>query len=136
MANRVDPNEVKDIIDTSISEASIEAYITAANLTVTAFLGDSVLTAPQLKEIERWLTAHLIACSRQREISDEAAGEAKVSYVTEYSMFGKGLDATLYGQQVKMLDTTGTLAADLGAAALKSASIYAVTSFDDDEYET
>ena len=129
MAYRVDPDEVKDIIETDMSDAAIEAYIAGANVTITALLGDADLTAAQLKEIERWLTAHLMACSRERQVREETAGGARIAYFSEYSMVGKGLDATLYGQQVKLLDTTGTLA--LSTVAKLPVSVYAVTSFDE-----
>lgn len=130
MANRVDANEVKEIIDTALGESTIEAFITAANVIVTSLLGSSGLGTAHLKEIERWLTAHLISCARDRTVRTEQAGQASITYETQ--PLGKGLDASLYGQQVKLLDTTGILAAEIGAAALKSASIYAITSFDTD----
>lgn len=125
MANRVTSTEVQEIIETDLSPLTINTYISAANLTVSAFLGSStVLSAAQLKEIERWLTAHLMASTRVRQAQDEKAGEASIKYQGKTEM---GLDGTLYGQQVKLLDTTGTLAAKLGK---KKASTFAVTSFD------
>ena len=133
MANRVQPEEVKEIIDTDIDSKAVDSYIRAANITVTSLLSDSDLTDQQLKEIERWLTAHLIACTRQREKDEEAAGDARVSYVAMTAMYGKGLDATLYGQQVKVLVTTGTLATYAGAAVKLPISMYAITSFDDED---
>lgn len=128
MTVRVSAEEVKEIIDTSLSDSAIEAFIGAANLTVTSLLGTSTaLSSDQLREIERWFSAHLIACSRERQIDKEGVGQATVSYSGKTDM---GLDATLYGQQVKIMDTTGILASQVGK---RSASIYAVTSFDDDE---
>lgn len=128
MAVRVEAADVKEILDTSLTDATIETFISAASMTVSKYLdGVSSLTALQLKEIERWLAAHLIACSREKQVKSEAAGDASVSY---QGVTGSGLDATLYGQQVKLLDTSGILAAQVGRRA---ASIYAVTSFDDAE---
>lgn len=123
---RVLASEVKEILDTDLSGAALEAFIVAANLTVTDLLGSStVLSSSQLKEIERWFTAHLVACTREQQAkSEKVAGEASITYQGET---GKGLDSTFYGQQVKILDTSGVLAASLGK---KKASIYAVTSFD------
>lgn len=125
MAHRVLPAEVKEIINTSLSEPTITSFIDGANLTVTALLGDStVLSTAQLKQIELWYTAHLIACTRERQVHSRKAGQATDVYE---GTTGKGLDATMYGQVCKALDTTGVLAADSGK---KVATIYAITSFE------
>jgi hypothetical protein len=126
MANRVTPEEVKEIIDTTVSESSIEAFITAANATINALLGSSSLTVVQLREIERWLTAHLITCAKERTIRSETAGQADITYETQ--PLGKGLDASLYGQQVRLLDTTGILASV--AVGMQKVSMYTITSFE------
>jgi hypothetical protein len=127
MAYRVNPEEVKEIIETNVPDTAIEAYIAGADAIVTGLLVGLGMPDALLKEIERWLTAHLIACSRDRQVREEVAGGARISYFSEYSMVGKGLDATLYGQQAKILDTTGTLA--MSTVAKLPASVYAVTSF-------
>ena len=125
MANRVTVAEVKEIIETSMTDGDITAFTTAANLTVTDLLGDSiVLSSDQLKEIERWLTAHLIASTRERMALTEGAGGAEITYTGEW---GSGLSSTPYGQMVMMLDTTG----GLKSLDKKRASILAVTSFDE-----
>jgi len=54
----------------------------------------------------------------------EQVGDAKVEYIGK---FGMGLDSTPYGQTLKMLDTSGELA----AADKKKASIYAIPQFDE-----
>ena len=103
---RVTGAEVKEIIDTTLTEVQIAPFITAANLTITDMLGAStVLSSDQLKEIERWLAAHFVAI-RDPRISREKTEEAEATYHGKSDM---GLDHTPYGQQVKMLDTTGTL---------------------------
>lgn len=104
MANRVEHFEVLEIIDTSLGDTI--PFITAANLIVTEKLGDSSLSAAHLKEIERWLAAHLIAI-RDPKASMEKVGEAQVQYISPKT--GLGLEGTSYGQQVLLLDTTGTL---------------------------
>jgi hypothetical protein len=125
MANRVTLDEVKEIIVTDLSNTSINAFITSANITVTAILGgDTTITSAQLKEIERWLTAHFIASGPERQSHSEKAGDATVTYEGKT---GKGLNGTSYGQQVIILDTTGKMVAEAGQ---KKASIVAVTSFD------
>jgi hypothetical protein len=128
MANRISPAEVKEIIKipTFIPDTVIHSFIVGANLTVTAILGsDTVITAAQLKEVEKWLAAHFLACSRVRQAQEqEVLGETSIKYT---GTTDKGLDATFYGQTVKILDTTGKLDASIGK---KQASMTAITSFE------
>lgn len=98
---------VKEIISTDLADAQITAFITAANLTVTNVLGDSGLSSETLTEIERWLAAHLLSARDQRV----ARRSIEFTSWTFQGTFGLGLDGTLYGQNVKLLDTTGKLAA-------------------------
>ena len=134
MSSRVTPAEVKEILDTSLTDSAITAFIDAASVTVTDLLGEnsaaSDLSNAQLKEVERWLTAHLIASTRERQVAKENAGQAGVTYD---GRTGLGLDSTLYGQQVKLLDTTGTLANLEKTVGLKAISMYAVPNFDEDD---
>jgi hypothetical protein len=103
MANRVLQTEVKEIIETTIDD--ISPFITAANIVVTDRLSGEGLSASLLKEIERWLSAHFIAM-RERQAESEKLGDASSKWG---GRFGRGLDFTQYGQQVKILDTTGIL---------------------------
>lgn len=122
---RVTATEVKEILKTNLSDSVIDVFINAANLTVTEILGDdTTLSSDQKKEIERWFTAHLVGCTRQRQKQSEKIDEAAVTY---QGKTGMGLDATFYGQQVKVLDATGKMAAKIGK---KAVSIVAVTSFE------
>lgn len=117
--------DVKAILDsTTLTTAQIEAYIGSANIMVTQILG-TTLGDDVLKEIERWLSAHMIATTRERQASKEEAGGAKIEYTGKW---GAGLSSTSYGQMCISLDTTGAMKdADTG---LKSAYIYAIPSFD------
>lgn len=122
---RVTVAEVKAILDdTALSDAVITTFITSANVMVTQALGSSALGASVLKEIERWMTAHMIASSRERMAKSEEAGGAKISYTGQ---FYTGLRGTPYGQMVLVLDTTGAMAA-LGGKAVK---LQAIKEFDD-----
>ena len=103
---RVTAAEVKEVINTSLTEVQVIPYITSANVYVTERLGSSTLAADTLKEIERWFTAHMIAITRERVAKSEEAGGAKVEDVGE---FGEGLKSTPYGQMCISLDTTGLL---------------------------
>jgi hypothetical protein len=120
---RVTDSEVKEIIDTTITTTP---FIAAANLIVTANLADKNLGADLLKEIERWLAAHLVAIRDPRS-SDLKMGTSSTKF---QGQTGLGLDHTSYGQQVKILDYTGTLA----STGLKRASIEVISEEDSDEY--
>lgn len=100
---RVVAADVTAIIDTTVDPAP---YITAANLLVTRHCVDDDLTTDELFEIERWLAAHLLATQDQIEASTGMGA----SRVTFQGQTGLGLDGTRYGQQVKLLDSTGKLA--------------------------
>lgn len=121
---RTTADEVKQIIDTDLSDTIIEGYISGATEVVTYVLGSDTTMSVELKtEIERWLTAHMIASTREQQLSEAKAGPASAKF---QGKTGMGLDATLYGQQVKAMDTTGKFAT-LGG---KRASIKAITSFE------
>lgn len=116
---RVTVDEVKQII-TVPSTLEIVPFIRAANLTVTSKLGSSTtLSTAQKKEIERWLSAHFIATSKVRQSRVDELGDAKIEYSGRY---GLGLNATSYGQQVMLLDTTGVLA-NMGKPGVTFAAI-------------
>ncbi len=122
MAVRVTATEVRVIIETALLDAAINSYITVANSMVTNTVTCG-LSASVLKEIERWLTAHLIAITKERMTTQEKLGEASVTYSGK---LGEGLKSTSYGQTVLMLDTCGSFA-KLGK---KDVKIIAITSFE------
>jgi hypothetical protein len=122
---RVSAAEVGLIIDTDLTETVVDTFIAAANYTVTEIVGsDTTISDDHKKEIERWLSAHLIACTKEQQIIKGKAGKGDVTF---QGKTGMGLNATFYGQQVLVLDTTGKMAA---AISMKRASIVAATSFD------
>lgn len=124
---RTTATAVKQILDTDLSDAIVEAFIDSANMVVTDFLGsDTNLSAAQKADVEKWLAAHMIAATREQQPIAEGADKARIQYQGKTAM---GLDATFYGQQVKVLDTTGKLARSIGK---KSIEAYAVTSFEYD----
>ncbi len=128
MAARITDAEVKEIIDTDITP--LTAFITAANLIVTANLADKELGVDLLKEIERWLAAHLIAI-RDPRAANEKINNSSVTYQGKTDM---GLNHTSYGQQVLILDYTGTMASV--GAGLKRASLEVIAETDADEYDS
>ena len=121
---RTTATEVKQILDTDLEDSVVDAYIIAANALVTEVIGSNTSLSDTLKEeIERWLTAHLMASTRVQQLKSGEAGGAKAVY---QGVTAKGLESTFYGQQVMVLDASGSFAA-LGG---KSATITAITSFD------
>jgi len=116
-------SEVREIIDTDLADAAIQTFIAGADSIVSTVLGDdSNLPDSAKKEIERWLTAHLMATSREPQIASIGADGVNVTY---QGLTGKGLESTFYGQNVLLLDTTGKLASSLQK---RNASLIAVTS--------
>lgn len=121
---RTTATEVKQILDdSSLLDAIVDAYIIGANALITANLTGSGLSDILMKEIERWLTAHMIACTRERMAAKEGAGGAFIEYTGQY---GDSLSSTPYGQMVMTLDTTGAMAS-LGG---KAATVFSIPSFE------
>ncbi|MFA5526892.1 MAG: DUF4054 domain-containing protein [Acholeplasmataceae bacterium] len=115
--------DVKNILDTSLEEADINAFIGGAAALVDSVVG--TVTDTLKFEIVRWLTAHLIASTREQQIAEATAGPASVKF---QGQSGLGLNSTQYGQQVKILDASGKLAAlDKQKVA---ASLFAIGSFE------
>ncbi len=107
MATRVTQPEVEAIlIDDNPDDVDVTPFIQAANVTIDAHLLDRGLSTAQLKEIERWLAAHFFSIRERLPSSESIGGDTSITYEGKH---GLGLDHTSYGQQVKMLDTSGVL---------------------------
>lgn len=107
MANRVTTAEVNDIMPDMDSSTDVDAFITAANLFVTANVTCAAATAAILKEIERWYAAHLIAVGyKEARLSQEKIGDGEDRFQGKTDM---GIRSTLYGQQAIDLDPCGAL---------------------------
>lgn len=116
--------EIMEVLPSWITDVKITAFITSANLMVTdVYEYNTEVTTSMKKEIERWLTAHMISATLNRMAQQEQVGEASLRYI---GYFGKGLEATPYGQMVLTLDTTG----DIQKLGKRAATIYAIPSFD------
>ena len=114
MALRATVAEVKEIIETDLSDAQITASLTIANILVTAGPAASkspALGSDHLKEIERWLAAHFV-CIRDPVSLRAKLGEAESwNFPASVTVaWGKGLNLTPYGQQAVGIDLTGELA--------------------------
>lgn len=110
---------VKEIIsvDAAITDSQINNFINAAYLLMTqADLANKGLGEDILTEIEKWLAAHFLATLDPRTESEEFVDVWRGKY---QGKTGKGLEATIYGQQALALDTSGSLA----SAGLKRATV-------------
>lgn len=112
---------VKIILPTNLSDEVIEIYIDDANLMVTDILGnDTTLSDGRKEMIERYLTAHMITVTQQRQLQKHEVEDASASYV---GSFGKGLQGSTYGQALLDMDTTGKLKSSLGKQAISFTAI-------------
>lgn len=122
---RITASEVKEIMDNCTTDDNvIDVFIGAATALIDKiYAEDTTVTDTLLKEIERWLTAHMIASTVFRTTSDEKLGDATVKYTGQW---GKKLESTPYGQMVLTLDPTGLMA----NTGKMGASIYAIPEFE------
>lgn len=105
MAARNTQAEVRAIAEFEDS-LTLTPFINLANRFTDSVCTDSSLTEAQLKDIELYLSAHF-ASLREQRIASEKAGPVSASY--QYKV-GYRLDATMFGQQAILLDTSGALA--------------------------
>jgi microcystin degradation protein MlrC len=99
--------QVKEVIDTSLTDDQITAFITmASNLVTDKLASETCLSAGAKTDIELLLSAHFLSMRDQR-VKVEKTGDASFTY---QGMTGMGLEATLYGQQAIALDCSGVLA--------------------------
>src|SRR5262245_11209258 len=82
-------------------------FILTASVLVDSYVALQGLALGLLMEIERWLAAHLMETSA-RMVASKRIGQTTVTYAT--GKLGEGLKSTLFGQQVLLLDATGSLA--------------------------
>lgn len=112
--------KVREIIDTEQLDAVITSLIGAANTYLNSAYSGITIASTLKDEIHRWMTAHMLACSTDRQGGKEKVGDAQIDYTGTYS---KGLEMTSYGQMVLQLDTTGALS----ESSKKQVSILAIS---------
>jgi hypothetical protein len=104
---RVTDAQVKAILPTSVDTSP---YIKTANTILETQLAGQEVAEAVLIELELWLTAHLVALRGSGQARRTSYAGATIEYDTGTGGHtGLGLDATRYGQTVKMLDPTGIL---------------------------
>lgn len=122
---RTTAEKVKAIIETTQLDATVTDYfIPPANRMVTQVLGGKGLSTAILTDIETWLAAHLLAISVEKQAMKVKIGDAADTYNGKTDM---GLNASMYGQMVITLDTTGSFAAIANGKV--PVSFKAITSF-------
>lgn len=101
--------KVRAVLNDDLDTIKITPFIEVANNLVTDFIvtecGASY-SATKLELIERWLAAHFYSIT-DRRLSEKQTGKASGVFQGRTNM---GFNATLYGQQAKILDTDGCLA--------------------------
>jgi hypothetical protein len=118
---RVTPTEVRQLIDTALVDAVLSTYIDAS----AAIVDQAGVTGsePLLKEIERWLTAHLLSVTREQQLEQAAAGPASTKFLIKG---GLGLNGSTYGQQLLLMDVSGKLAEVINNTSKTKAWIQAI----------
>ena len=107
---RVDPEDVKTIIDTNLTDDQITACIYTANRLTNARLLDAPVDIAKdvLFEIEKYLAAHFITLREPQAASEDiGSGDYRVTY---QGKTGSGLSSSMYGQTAQALDPSGRLA--------------------------
>ena len=124
--NRVTATDVRAIFETDLLDPVLETFITVANGIVTGYLGaTTLLTDDEKKTIEQFLAAHLASTMRDPQAKSEGVSAAGAGVTSSYhGVTGLGLDASMFGQTVKLLDRTRIL-----ALMKRAPSVFAVPSF-------
>lgn len=121
----LDADAVKEIIETDLTDAQINAFINIAYYVSIPLTGELGLCGGGSMHcaIIQMLAAHFITLRERQVKSENVAGEWSVSFLGKD---GLGLEASLYGQNAISLDCSGILA-KLG---LKRATMRAITYYD------
>lgn len=108
--------EVQQIYPTS---EDLAFFIGAADILVTEELANQGLSVNRLKQIELYLAAHFAVITLERGgLTRQRMGDSEDFYQL-WTNNKIGLQATRFGQQAIVLDTSGTLA-QLGTAKLQA----------------
>lgn len=123
---RTNNSDVQDIFDTDLDTTALDAWIEIANEHVDDIAdADSSIDSTRLTKIEKLAACHFAAAQDPR-LEEYRVGDAQGSFQGDTGMY---YDSTVYGQQARMLDPTGTLA-DVG---LRKASVSVVDAKDLDK---
>jgi hypothetical protein len=127
MSKRTTVAEVKVIMETGLEDPEIDALIGVANRMVTNTLANAGLATDVLKDIESYMTAHLISIGKERQAITERINDIWITYQGDFE-FAETLKTTTYGQMVIMLDSSGLM----GRASKQKATIRATPQYPED----
>lgn len=103
---RVTDEEVQKIISLNVLTTT-DPFIITANVFVNEYLLGTGQSEEVLKEIEKYIAAHLVALHPdERQLQSQVIGDSTDTYSGD---FGKLLNFTQFGQFAKSLDSSGTL---------------------------
>lgn len=110
MSALIDADDVRDVYRTTRDDAAIQPFIDVAVALSDARLASQGLTEPVLKEVQRYLAAHLLFITdtgiheslRTEDVSERFTGGVRGDY---------GFQSSRWGQMALTLDSSGTLAA-------------------------
>ncbi len=121
MTARVNPTDVKVVLPSPVamSDGDIQLHIDIANRFVDGVLSGTDLGEVRLSDIERYVSAHLVAISEQELglLIEKEIGETRSRFGGTFPL-AAGLKFTRFGHMALALDTTGKLAATGKPAAL------------------
>jgi hypothetical protein len=105
----LDADAVREIIDTDLTDAQLNAFINIAYNVTRLISGDlgSCGGGDMECDITKLLSAHFVTLREGSPKSESVGGEWSITY---RGSDGLGLDASLYGQNAKMIDCSGKLA--------------------------
>jgi hypothetical protein len=101
---RVTAEDIREIFPTTTNPLP---FILAASLLVDTYQERAGWSLGLATEIERWWTAHLMAVASNGAVTRLELGNTTV--VTASPKLGDGLKGTPFGQQVLLMDQSGTL---------------------------
>lgn len=97
----------EDVQSIYTGDGNVSVAIIAAHNLVESTLLSCGYTEDELKEFERWLAAHFASSTEGGEVKSEQLSDWQIEYATKG---GKGLEATMFGQQAIAMDRCGKLA--------------------------
>lgn len=107
----VNPNQVRNIIDTELADSEIEGAISTAMTVVTNYLVSADLSSEIKVEITMYLAAHFVAIrDKTVMIKSEKIGDASVTYdVADQRSAPFSFESTKWGSTAIALDISNVL---------------------------
>ena len=113
MGIRVSTTNVRNCVylSSKFTDSMVEQCINTANAITDNTLADQSLGEPILEQIELYLAAHFASLREPQIYEEEGGGRDSIAKEKRSKQsVGEGLNATWFGQQAIMLDTSSTLA--------------------------